>query len=438
MTDGRTSLLAPAITAVCLTAALGACAGHSRETSAPAPIPLLGSATARSTARDDLNRTIADMQTRLAKAPGDARAAVTLADALLRQTRVTGNAGLAARAEAALKEVLKRDPEQYDARRMLAATYLSQHRFREALAQAETCRQVHRDDAWLEGAIGDAHLELGEYPDAFDAFDRMVTLKPNAASYARASYARELQGDLPAAVKFMRMAAESTGPQDPESLAWHYAQLGHLYLELGKTDDADREFRHADYAFPGHPFARTGLARVAAARGHYADALTLVQAADGQLPVAADLALAGDLLAALGRTDEAERNYRLAEAAWQSDSPEPSRLARFLAERGRRPADAVQIAEQASTSRHDIFTEDALAWAYFQAGQIDRARTAIALALRTGSRDRILRYHAAAIAQAAGDLAAARAYIAEALDGSPRFDLIAAPAAQALRQALNP
>jgi tetratricopeptide (TPR) repeat protein len=378
------------------------------------------------------------MQARLVKTPGDPRAAVTLADALLRQTRVTGNAGLAARAEAALKEILKRDPEQYDARRMLAATYLSQHRFHEALAQAEACRQVHRDDAWLEGAIGDAHLELGEYAEAFDAFDRMVTLKPNAASYARASYARELQGDLPGALKLMQMAAEATGPQDPESLAWHYAQLGHLNLELGRVDAAEREFRHAEYAFPNHPFARAGLARVAMTRGQYAEALAILAVPDGQLPVAADLALTGDLLTALGRADEAERTYRLAEAAWQSDAPEPSRLARFLAERGRRPADAVRIAEQAAATRHDIFTDDALAWAYFQTGQIDRARAAIAQALRTGSRDRIIRYHAAAIAQAAGDLPAARMFVAEALDGALRFDLIAAPAALALRHALNP
>src|SRR5215831_20294336 len=50
------------------------------------------------TARADLDRTIAAMERRLAAAPADAAAAVALADALLRQTRVTGNAGLAGRA----------------------------------------------------------------------------------------------------------------------------------------------------------------------------------------------------------------------------------------------------------------------------------------------------------------------------------------------------
>ena len=58
-------------------------------------------------------------------------------------------------------------------------------------------------------------------------------------------------------------------------------------------------------------------------------------------PTPADLAYSGDLMAKLGQTDAAERQYRLAEAAWRSDAPEPSRLARFLAEHGRRLDEAM-------------------------------------------------------------------------------------------------
>ena len=46
----------------------------------------------------------------------------------------------------------------------------------------------------------------------------------------------------------------------------------------------------------------------------------------------------------------------------------------------------------------DIFTEDALAWAYFKAGRIEDARRTILRASRTGSRDRDILRHAAAIA----------------------------------------
>lgn len=358
--------------------------------------PLLGTGHV-STSRADLERTIATMRERIANAPDDAPAAVTLADALLRQTRVSGNAGLASEAERVLLAVLKRDGDRYDARRMLAATYLSQHRFADALREAERCRTVRTDDAWVWGVIGDAHIERGEYNAAFDAFDRMAAIKPTAAAYARVSYARELQGDLVGALQTMRMAAEATSAHDPESLAWHRAQLGQLHLEMEQLADARREFRAAAHAFPGHPFAQIGLARVAEAAGDIRTALDIVVPMLETSPTPADLAYAGDLMTRLGQTDAAERHYRLAEAAWQTDAPEPSRLARFLATHGRRLDEAIAIGEKARIERNDIFTADALAWAYFQTGRIERAKTMMALALRTGTRDRMIRAHAAVI-----------------------------------------
>ncbi len=361
--------------------------------------PLLGT-DHLTTSRAELERTIATMREKVAKAPNDVAAAVTLADALLRQTRVSGNAGLAREAERVLLDVLTRDRDRYDARRMLAATYLSQHRFADALREAERCRTMRADDPWIWGVIGDAHIERGEYDAAFDAFDRMAAIKPAAAAYARVSYARELQGDLPGALRTMRMAAEATSAHDPESLAWHHAQLGHLHLEIGQVADARREFLAAAHAFPDHPFARAGLARVAEAGGDLRTALDIVMTMLETSPTPADLAYSGDLMAKLGQADAAERQYRLAEAAWRTDAPEPSRLARFLAEHGRRLDEAIAIGEQARIDRNDIFTADALAWAYFQIGQIDKAKTMMALALRTGTRDRAIRAHAAAISQA--------------------------------------
>jgi tetratricopeptide (TPR) repeat protein len=384
--------------AVGMVAAVSGCA---RNTTArrEAATSLAGAPGGTSTSRAALEDTVARMRARIARNPRDAAAAVLLADALVRQTRVVGNAGLAIEAERALQGALNADPDHYQARRMLAAVYASQHRFRDALTEANRCLTIRTDDAWVYGVIGDAHVELGEYPQAFDAFDRMAGRRPNAASYARASYARELQGDLRGALRAMQMATEATSAQDPESLAWHHAQLGHLYLELGQLTNARREFAHADYVFPDHPFAVEGLARVAAAEGDHARALEIVTRLLSETPTPATLAFAGDLLAALGRGDDAEREYRLAEAAWQSDVPDPPRLARFLAEHGRRLDEAIRLAER--SNRQDIFTADALAWAYFQTGRVADAQAKIKVALSTGSRDRLIREHAAAIASAA-------------------------------------
>jgi tetratricopeptide (TPR) repeat protein len=365
----------------------------------------LGSPQAPDTSRASLDATIRAAEARLKAAPTDAGAAVRLADALMRQARVTGNPGLALRAERALRTVLSTDVERYDARRMLATVLLSEHRFRDAIREAERCQQIHPADAWSLGVIGDAHLELGEYEAAFAAFGRMEARRPDAASYARLAYARELQGDLAGAVRVMTMALEATSPGDPESQAWHHAQLGHLWLAQDRLSDAAREFDHANYIFPGHPFAIEGLARVASRQGRHAEALALVEQLIAATPAPAALAFAAEELRAVGRADDAARQEALAEAAWRTDAPEPARLALFLADRpDRTPSqieEAVQLAEAASRDRDDIFTNDALAWAYFRAGRLSDAVAASARALRTGSVDLVLRRHAAAIASAA-------------------------------------
>jgi hypothetical protein len=58
-------------------------------------------------------------------------------------------------------------------------------------------------------------------------------------------------------------------------------------------------------------------------------------------------------------------------------------------------------------------------------------------ATRTGTRDRRILYHAAAIHHALGNDQEARDLIETALDGHPTFDLVNAPAARALGHALG-
>lgn len=356
---------------------------------------------ASTTSRENLQRTIDAMQVRLRARPTDAEAAVLLADALLRQARVASNAGLALVAEQALSRVLKDEPLEYDARRMLAAVYLSEHRFRDAIREGERARDQRPTDDWNYGVLGDGHLELGEYDQAFAAFQRMMDLRPTAGAYARAAYAFELGGRLDAALEAMRLSTDATAPNDPESLAWHHAQIGDLYRQMGNLDQADVEYGWADRTFPGHPFARIGLARVKEARGDLRAALADYEALMATTP-SPDLAeRLGDVYAALGRPREAAQQYALAEAGWRFDAPQPTLLARFLAAHDRKIDEALRIAERAAAERHDIFTEDALAWCYFKAGRIAEAEQAMRQARRTGTKDASILAHAGAIARAA-------------------------------------
>jgi tetratricopeptide (TPR) repeat protein len=353
------------------------------------------------TSRAELTSTVNTMTGRAAADPGNGSAVVSLAAALIRLQRVNNDGRAAITAEDHLRGFLARHPDHYEARRMLPAVLLSQHRFGDAIAEANKAMAVDPRDAWNYGTAGDGYMELGDYTRAFASFDRMGQLQPGPPAYARTAYALEIKGDLDGALEYMRRAAEGTSPNDAEAQAWHYAQIGELLQQLGRHGESRREFEHADATFPGHPLAINGLARIKMSDGDLAGARLMLQT---QLAKTAtpDLANAvGELSEALGEPNRAEQYYQMAEqierGAWASGSKQPEVLARLLAERPGRTDEAVTLAEEAARLRTDIHTMDTLAWAYFKNGRLPEAQRAAAQALRTGTRNARILCHAAEI-----------------------------------------
>ena len=346
----------------------------------------------------ELTSTVSEMTARLEKNPDDAVAVVSLTNALIRLQRVNNDGRAVIAAEEHLRAFLKESPEHYEAKRLLGAVLLSQHRFGDAIAAANDAMATDPRDAWNYGVAGDGSLELGDYERAFAAFDRMGQLQPGPPAYARTAYALEIKGDLEGALDYMKKAAEGTSPNDAEAQAWHYAQSGDLLFKLGRLPLARVEYERADATFPGHPMAVVGRARIRMADGDVAGARLVLQS---QLAKTAtpDLASSiGELSLAMGDTTAANQYFQMAEqierGAWGNGDRQPQVMAQLLADRPGREAEAVTLAEEAARSRADIFTLDTLAWAYYRAGRFEDARDASARALRTGTRDARIRCHA--------------------------------------------
>ena len=289
------------------------------------------------------------------------------------------------------------------------------------------------DDSWNYGVIGDAAIELGCYDEAFAAFDRMASLKPTAAAYARIAYARS-SGQLDGAVTAMRMAIEATSPQDPEGIAWAWSQLGALQLQKEGSTRHRRRTTGRCSRFRGIPTRWPGRRRVAAVRGDVDRALASYRAQLAQAPTPELAAQVGDLLHRRGDVAGASaRGTR--PSVWNATAGRTRRRSRrrlrvcwpsaIFSHRKRCAWRAT-----AAQGRDDIFTNDALAWALYRTGAFEQAWAASERARRTGTRDRRILYHAAAIAAARGDTTTARTLAKRALDGHPEFDLIAAPAAR--------
>jgi len=167
-------------------------------------------------------------------------------------------------------------------------------------------------------------------------------------------------------------------------------------------DDADREFRRAVFLFPNYPLAVTGQGKVQAARGDRNGALAMYLEQLKRTPTLDLAARIGDLYAARGDAAQSEHYYQLAEdLAGPAVAQIEANLALYLADHDRKLRDAVAIAEAVAATRHDIFTEDALAWAYYKVGRIDDAYAASQRALRTGTHDEAMLARAAQIRAAA-------------------------------------
>ena len=97
------------------------------------------------------------------------------------------------------------------------------------------------------------------------------------------------------------------------------------------------------------------------------------------------------LLRRLGRRDEADRQYALAEAAGAATRRSRRTSRAFSRIAARKIEEAVAIAEAAAADRHDIFTDDALAWATSRRDAWRTRRTAIARRFAPGHRDATIR-----------------------------------------------
>lgn len=365
--------------------------------------------------------------------PADPKGYNMLSAAFMQKARETGDFSFNGRAEESLKHSFRVVPDNYEGLKLQAALLLNYHRFSEALAVAERAQSMNPRAHDVYGAMVDALVELGDYPRAVDAAQKMVDLRPDTASYSRISYLRTLHGDREGAVEMMKMSVESASPQNPEGIAWCRVHLGDELMNLGKTDEAERQYDHALYAFPDYHLALAAKARARYAAGDTENAVKFYKQAAERVPLPEYIAPLGNLYAKLGRDEEAKRQYDQVEFIEKmgTDGGTYSRqLALFWADHDLRLDDALAAAEREKAARNDIYTFDVLAWCLYKKGRFAEAKTAMDQAMRLGTRDPQLLYHAGMIALSTGEQSKGADYLKQALAVNPAFDILQADVAR--------
>ena len=368
---------------------------------------------------------IAALQARLELLPGDWRSWAALGLAYVQQARITADPRFYPRAEGALARSRSIRPRgNFEAFTGEGALALARHDFARALRWGERARRVNPYNANVHGVIGDALVELGRYQRAFATFQHMVDLRPDLSSYARASYALELQGDVPAAVRAMRLALGAAGT--PEDQAFAAYQLGELFFGTGRVGRAASFYRRAAGLAPAYAPPRAGLAKVAWARGDRGRAIRRYAAIVARYPLPEYVIALGDLYAAAGDRTRAERQYglvRVEERLFRAAGVDVDlELALFEADHGD-PATALRAARAEWRRRHGVLVADALAWALHRNGRDAEALRYSRFARKLGYRNALIHFHAGTIELSMGRRRAGLAELRTARRINPCFSI---------------
>jgi tetratricopeptide (TPR) repeat protein len=370
------------------------------------------------------DRAIAGAQARLRADPTNPDALADLAGAYLQKAREVADPSLYSKTRgilALLHHSIPRDVRYL----LLAGTLdLAQHRFTDALKVGQRAVNADPSSSAAYGVVVDASNELGRYDAALAATQKMLDLRPDLPALSRASYARELHGDVAGAITLMMQAVSAGGTQGGENVAYVQVQLGHLLLTSGDVAGAEGQYEAALQSFPGFAAARAGQARVFVAEGHPAEAARLLAQVVQVQPLAEYVIAEGDDWAAAGQPAAAAQAYQLVGAIEQLYKANgvnvDLELALFDADHVPGAA-ALARARAGFRVRPSYLGHEVVAWNLYRAGRLAEARREMASALAVGSDDPLLRFQASVVADAVGDDGAARQNLAIVLGGNPRF-----------------
>ncbi|MEJ7567654.1 MAG: tetratricopeptide repeat protein [Gaiellaceae bacterium] len=400
----------------------------------PAPTAVLQAASLRSEfGSGDTVTLLRRLQDEVRARPDSAQPNALLGLAYAQRARETGDAAYYSRATVALRRAQELEPANVYALTGLGGLALARHRFADALAIGRKAQAIAPSSASPYGVVGDSLVELGRYDEAFAAFDRMAALKPNASSYSRISYARELTGDVAGAIEAMELALDASIGR-PEASAWTAVELGKLHWSVGRVARAAAAFRLGLQLVPGYAPALDALARVEVAGGRTERAIALQRRAVEAIPLPHLVAQLGDLLARGGRPAEAKEQYALVGAIERLQVANGVKTdletALFRVDHGIRLRQTLRLARAARASRPSTLGDDMLAWALARNGRCAEARVASERSLRLGQREATFFFHRGMIERCLGNGGAAKAWFGRALDVNPNFSILWSPVAR--------
>lgn len=399
-----------------------------QERTAPALRPSLTTSAFASTRVDPeaRDREIAWFQERAAEDPYSAGDRARLATLFLQRARATGNYDDVLRAEAEARRSLElRTSHNAGTYQVLAIALLDQHRFRDAFQAAQTLVQLDPEPPVHRALLGETQMELGRYDEARVTFGSLepaqndLNVAPRLARWAEISGQTDRARKLLYAARDQALARPDVGLE--QRVVFHY-RVAEFELRNGRLQEAEAALRAGLALRPNDHRLLAEMTRLEALQHRWKEAIGYGERAISAVLDPATLGVMSDAYAALGDSESAAEYAKVMEVSTLNQAGSFHReWSIFLLDHGDRIPEVSNHAAEEIRTRRDVYGYDLLAWALYKQGRNAEARKAAVMALRMGTRDPLLLYHAGMIERAAGDDGVAKAYLRQALEINPQF-----------------
>ncbi|MGW2117907.1 tetratricopeptide repeat protein [Streptomyces zhihengii] len=383
----------------------------------------------------DLKALISDREDRVRARPEDAGAWAVLGAAYVERAAQTGDFALYPKADRALRRSLEVRPAakgNVAALVGLGSLANARHDWAAGRTWGEKARELDRKSWAVYPVLVDANNGLGDHGAAGKAMDTLQELASGPQVKGREALVYRDKGwrEDAAALAYDAALTSSTRAEKAAALG----RQGELAWERGEAAEA---LEHHEAALEEDPEARralAGRARALAALGRTGEAQRDWRTVLEELPLAEYALEAGELDDALGLDGDAGTRYSqvrtLVAGAREHGVDGDLVLARYEADHGD-PAAAVRLLQGEWRQGHrSAHVADAMGWALYRAGRAEDALPFAKLATGQGLRSALFSYHRGEIERKLGSYGPARRHIGEALRTNPDFSPLLAPAAR--------
>ncbi|MFK4222990.1 hypothetical protein [Streptomyces sp. NPDC019890] len=389
----------------------------------------------------DLTALIDDRERWVRAHPKDEESWAVLGSAYVEQGSRLADADYYPKAESALLRsltVLPGGKGNVEALVGLAALANARHDYARARALGDSARKQQPTRWSAYPALIDAYNGLGDYRAAGKAMDKLMELHPSAQTLGRAA---EIYRDRGWREDAAALAYDAVGgAQAPEEKASARHRLGDLAWERGEPMEALEQYDLALKLAPDHHPSLASRARALAALGRTDEAFRDYESALGMVRLPEYALAAGELYESLGLDGDAQTQYdHLRDRVERSDRSDGTDadgvdddvvLGLFEADHGDPAAAVRRLQAEWDRGHRSMSAADALGWALYR---MDRPKEALPYAKKAteqGLRSALFTYHRAEIERALKMTGPARRHLEEALRINPYFSPLLAPEAR--------